>query len=67
MDYSLFLKHSPSVKAFFDKETNTVSYIVADRVSKKCAVIDSVLNYEPHSATVSYESADGINFIYSKK
>lgn len=60
MDYSLFLKHSPSVKAFFDKETNTVSYIVADRVSKKCAVIDSVLNYEPHSATVSYESADEI-------
>lgn len=33
---------------------------MSDPVTKKCAVIDSVMNYEPHSATVSYEGADAI-------
>lgn len=60
MNYTQFLQHSPNVKSFFDEATNTVSYVVSDPVTKKCAVIDSVMNYEPHSATVSYEGADAI-------
>lgn len=58
--YESFLNHPPSVKGFFDHATNTVSYVVADRETKRCAIIDSVLDYEPHSATISYESADSI-------
>lgn len=58
--YEQFLAYHPSVKGFFDHATNTVSYVVADDVTKRCAIIDSVLDYEPHSATISFESADAI-------
>ena len=52
--------HRPLVKGFFDSATNTISYVVADDATKQCAIIDSVLDYEPHSATVSFENADKI-------
>lgn len=58
--YEHSLTHHPSVAGFFDHATNTVSYVVADTVTKRCAIIDSVLDYEPHSATISFESADTI-------
>lgn len=58
--YEQFLAYHPTVKGFFDHATNTVSYVVADDVTKRCAIIDSVLDYEPHSATISFESADAI-------
>jgi len=48
----------PEVKGFFDLFTNTVSYVVADPEAKVCVVIDSVLDYEPHGASISYENAD---------
>ena len=50
----------PEIREFFDEETNTYSYIVADPTSKQCAVIDSVLNYDPSSGSTSYNSADEI-------
>ena len=58
--YEQFLACHPSVKGFFDHATNTVSYVVSDDVTKRCSIIDSVLDYEPHSATISFESADAI-------
>lgn len=57
-NYDKFLVHHPSVKGFFDPATNTISYVVADEATKRCAIIDSVMDYEPHGATISYESAD---------
>ena len=30
----------PEVTAFFDPQTNTISYVVQDPTSKACAVID---------------------------
>lgn len=59
-NYEPFLVHRPAVKGFFDTATHTVSYIVADETTKRCAIIDSVLNYEPHGATISFESADAL-------
>lgn len=56
--YESFLDYHPSVKGFFDPSTNTISYVVADEVSKRCALIDSVLDYEPESAATSFKSAD---------
>ena len=50
----------PEIREFFDEETNTYSYIVTDPTSKQCAVIDSVLNYDPSSSSTSYNSADEI-------
>ncbi len=48
----------PDVSGFFDKRTNTVSYIVKDPQSSACAIIDSVLDFDYASGRMSYDSAD---------
>ena len=50
----------PLVKAFFDEATFTVSYVVRDPGSKACAIIDSVLDYDPASGRTSHASADAV-------
>jgi glyoxylase-like metal-dependent hydrolase (beta-lactamase superfamily II) len=50
----------PQVKAFFDEPTNTVSYVVSDPATKKAAIVDSVLDYDPKSGRTSRDSADAI-------
>jgi len=47
-----------NVEAFFDPATFTYSYVVSDPDSKHCAIIDSVLDYDPASGRTSYKSAD---------
>lgn len=58
--FTELMSHTPEVQAFFDAATNTVSYVVADPSTKICAIIDSVMDFEPHGAAISYESADAI-------
>lgn len=48
------------VFAFFDKDSSTFSYVVKDPQSQSCAVIDSVLDFDYPSGTVSYEGAERI-------
>ncbi len=50
----------PSVKAFFDEPTNTISYVVHDPESRQAAIIDSVLDYNPAAGRTSVASADQI-------
>lgn len=50
----------PEVTAFFDSETNTVSYVVRDPSSKACAIIDSVLDIDYAAGRLSHVSADRI-------
>lgn len=50
----------PDVKAFFDEATYTVSYVVADPDTKKCIIIDPVLDYDPKSGRTSTALADQI-------
>lgn len=50
----------PLIQAFFDEPTNTVSYLVADPLTKKAAVIDPVLDYDHKSGKGSVKSADAI-------
>ncbi len=50
----------PDIKAFFDTDTNTVSYVVSDPETRRCAVIDSVLDYDPASGRTSTASADAL-------
>ena len=58
----------PKVKCFFDKETNTASYIVIDESTKKCAIFDSVLDFDYFSGKISYTNAEKlIQFIISNK
>lgn len=51
---------TPEVKAFFDSDSNTVSYVVTDPETKKAAIIDSVLNFDYASGTIAYDHADMI-------
>jgi glyoxylase-like metal-dependent hydrolase (beta-lactamase superfamily II) len=58
--HSVDLSTRPDVTAFFDKATNTVSYLVKDPASCSCAVLDSVLDLDYASGRISYGSADAI-------
>ena len=56
------------IKGFFDEETSTISYVVYDMTSKKCAVIDSVLDFDFSSGTIDYHNAEKIiSFIEKMK
>jgi glyoxylase-like metal-dependent hydrolase (beta-lactamase superfamily II) len=46
--------------AFFHEDTNTISYLVVDGATSCCAIIDSVLDYDPASGRTSTVSADKI-------
>ena len=48
----------PNVAGFFDEETFTVSYLVADPATKSCAIIDSVLDFDPVSGRTKQRSAE---------
>lgn len=51
-------RHPPHVEGFFDDATSTVSYLVLDRASGRCAVVDSVLDFDPRSGRTGTASAD---------
>lgn len=46
------------VKAFFDPATWTVSYVVFDAPGGHCALVDSVLDYDPKSGRTRTHSAE---------
>jgi glyoxylase-like metal-dependent hydrolase (beta-lactamase superfamily II) len=50
----------PSVQAFFDHATNTVSYLVHDPDTKKAAIIDPVLDFTPRNGRIATTSADAL-------
>jgi glyoxylase-like metal-dependent hydrolase (beta-lactamase superfamily II) len=50
----------PTVKAFFDETTCTVSYVVSDAESRRAAIIDPVLDFEPHSGRTTTTSVDAL-------
>lgn len=50
----------PNVAVFFDQVSNTFSYVVCDPQSQVCAIIDSVLDFDYPSASISYSGADTI-------
>ncbi|MGZ5880950.1 MAG: MBL fold metallo-hydrolase [Xanthobacteraceae bacterium] len=50
----------PTIRAFFDEPTNTVSYLVADPATKKAVIIDPVLDYDHDAGTVDTRSVEAI-------
>ncbi len=55
-----YLSKKPDVQGFFDTRTNTISYVVADPETKKCAIIDSVMDFEPNGGAIFFDNADAI-------
>jgi glyoxylase-like metal-dependent hydrolase (beta-lactamase superfamily II) len=59
---------NPIVHGIFDPATWTVTYVVYEKEGSACAIIDSVLDYDPKSGRTSTESADKvIAFVQEKK
>jgi glyoxylase-like metal-dependent hydrolase (beta-lactamase superfamily II) len=54
------MSSAPTITAFFDETTNSVSYLVADGETKAALVIDPVLDFDPASGAVSTRSADRV-------
>jgi glyoxylase-like metal-dependent hydrolase (beta-lactamase superfamily II) len=46
------------VKSFFDEATFTATHIIVDPATKRCAIVDSVLDYDPKAGRTSTASAD---------
>lgn len=59
-------KHQPIVEGFFEPRTWSVQYIVIDPSTKKCAIIDPVLDYDEKSGSVKTTEADKL-LAYIKK
>jgi len=56
------------IKAFFDQATFTVTYVVSDKQTKECAIIDSVRDFDAASGRTSTQSADSlIDYIQSNQ
>ncbi len=48
------------VEGHFDPATSTISYLVLDRSTGQCAIVDSVLDYDPKSGRTATTSADAL-------
>lgn len=51
---------SPDVTGFYDDDTGSIQYLVADPKTRKSALIDTVLGFSPQSASTNTESVDAI-------
>ena len=54
------MEQAPLVEPFFDKQTNTISYVVQDPDSKSCAVVDAVMEFDYAAGRLTYIGADAI-------
>ena len=50
----------PTVQPFFDLNTGTMTYVVYEKPGSPCAIVDSVLDYDPKAARTSTRSADAV-------
>jgi glyoxylase-like metal-dependent hydrolase (beta-lactamase superfamily II) len=57
----------PEVKAFFDPETSTLSYVVWDEATLDGIILDPVWNYDQASSALSSKSVDELCAFVSEK
>ncbi|TKT80296.1 MBL fold metallo-hydrolase [Aquamicrobium sp. LC103] len=50
----------PLVKGFFDKRTFSIQYVVSDPATRRCAIIDPVLDFDEKSGATATRNADAI-------
>ncbi len=54
------IAQNPEVTGFYDQRTGSVQYVVADRDTGKCAIIDPVLDFDEKSGSTATRNADRI-------
>jgi glyoxylase-like metal-dependent hydrolase (beta-lactamase superfamily II) len=60
MAYPIDMSDKPEVTAFFDPDSNTISYVIKDPRSEACAIVDSVMDIDYAAGRISYRHADEI-------
>lgn len=61
------MTQTPEVTGFYEARTGSVQYVVADPQTKKCAIVDPVLDYDEKSgATATIEADRILSFIAEK-
>ena len=53
-------QRTPNVKAFFDTQTSTLTYVAHADNCNQCVIIDPVLDIDEASATITTQNADSI-------
>lgn len=66
-NYPINMSVAPEVEAFFDPDTNTISYVVKDPDSNACAVVDSVMDIDYAAGRITFDNADAIIAYIEKK
>jgi len=51
---------SVSVESFYDKATGTVTHVVVEPNGRRCAIVDSLLDYDAASGRTASRSADAV-------
>jgi glyoxylase-like metal-dependent hydrolase (beta-lactamase superfamily II) len=54
------LRRRPIVAGFFENRSLSVQYVAADPETKRCAIIDPVLDFDPKSGATGTQSADAL-------
>ena len=61
------VRATAEVHAFYEPESGSLQYVVADPEARRCAIIDPVLDFDRRSGTVSHQQAkDILNFIHQR-
>jgi glyoxylase-like metal-dependent hydrolase (beta-lactamase superfamily II) len=60
MSYPVRMDVRPDVSAHFDAATNTISYIVTDPGSDRCAIVDSVMDIDYAAGRITQDHADAL-------
>ena len=61
------MTQTPEVTGFYEARTGSVQYVVADPETKKCAIIDPVLDYDEKSGATATIEADRILKLIAEK
>ena len=55
------------IEAFFDAATSTLTYVVFDEKTRDAVIIDPVLDYDPASSTISFQSVQKVTEFAKRK
>ncbi|KAF2122261.1 putative metallo-beta-lactamase domain protein [Lophiotrema nucula] len=61
------MPQEPTIHSSYEKKTGTWQYVVADPSTLKAVIIDSVLDYDPSTQTISTETAECLLSMISDK
>lgn len=60
MNYPVEMNVTPEVEAFFDDDSNTISYVVREPDGPACAIIDSVMDIDYAAGRITFTHADAM-------